>query len=213
MSKFIFDSMVPKYPEFLSSISSHLSPSTNSSPATSAIASQLRAVAAAAAASSTSTSPPSTSSLLNYNNNTNSSSGGAADLNSLSDSPHHHHHHQQPSSTTHNNKIGGGEENHSPLTTSSAEGSPNSPIFPTNKMYPYVSAHPAGHAGLTGMSFTGLEDKSCRWVYVTFKLSICFSILIFCFPSAILVFMKISYHLLFFLFYCWKFPFEESLQM
>lgn len=171
MSKFIFDSMVPKYPEFLSSISSHLSPSTNSSPATSAIASQLRAVAAAAAASSTSTSPPSTSSLLNYNNNTNSSSGGA-DLNSLSDSPHQIH--QQPSSTTHNNKVGG-EENHSPLTTSSAEGSPNSPIFPTNKMYPYVSAHPAGHAGLTGMSFSGLEDKSCRWVKITSKLCFCFS--------------------------------------
>lgn len=161
MSKFIFDSMVPKYPEFLSSISSHLSPSTNSSPATSAIASQLRAVAAAAAASSTSTSPPSTSSLLNYNNNTNSSSGGA-DLNSLSDSPQIH---QQPSSSSsHNNKIG--EDNNSPLTTSSAEGSPNSPIFPTNKMYPYVSTHPAGHAGLSSMAaFGGLEDKSCRWVY------------------------------------------------
>lgn len=162
MSKFIFDSMVPKYPEFLSSISSHLSPSTNSSPATSAIASQLRAVAAAAAASSTSTSsPPSASSLLNYNNNTNSSSGGAGDLNSLADSPQIHHQQQQPSSSSsiHNSKLG--EENNSPLTTSSAEGSPNSnPIFQTNKMYPYVS-HPAGHAGLSSMTaFGGLEDKS-----------------------------------------------------
>lgn len=49
----------------------------------------------------------------------------------------------------------------SPLTSS--EGSPTSP--PTSKMYPYVSNHPSSHSSLSGMpGFSGLEDKSCRYV-------------------------------------------------
>lgn len=51
----------------------------------------------------------------------------------------------------------------SPLTSS--EGSPSSP--PTSKMYPYVSNHPSSHTSLSGMpGFSGLDDKSCRWVTV-----------------------------------------------
>lgn len=49
----------------------------------------------------------------------------------------------------------------SPLTSS--EGSPTSP--PSSKMYPYVSNHPSSHSSLSGMpGFSGLEDKSCRYV-------------------------------------------------
>ncbi|XP_037052117.1 homeobox protein abdominal-A homolog isoform X10 [Bradysia coprophila] len=52
----------------------------------------------------------------------------------------------------------------SPLTSS--EGSPTSP--PTSKMYPYVSNHPSSHSSLSGMpGFSGLEDKSCRYVMYT----------------------------------------------
>lgn len=70
-----------------------------------------------------------------------------------------------------------------PLTTSTSEGSPltgsersqNSPpntaaaiVSSANRMYPYVSNHPSSHTSLSGMpAFSGLEDKSCR--YVSFK--------------------------------------------
>lgn len=123
MSKFLFDSMLPKYTQFQPFISSQIS-SSSVSPASSV------------------------GPVLN----------------------------QQQQQNNHNNlSLQTSASEGSPLNTS--EGSPNSPSSITasstqnnnnnnSKMYPYVSNHPSSHSGLSGMAgFSGLEDKSCRYVY------------------------------------------------
>ncbi|XP_055387983.1 homeobox protein abdominal-A [Condylostylus longicornis] len=178
MSKFVFDSMLPKYPQFQPFISSHLSTTQNSSSAAAAAAAVAAAVASSSSASSLLTTsinggisslhhnntPSSVSSVINNLNNSNNSNNNGSNSNNHHSTNNNNNHTSNSNSLNTSHHSGGTTTSNSegsPLASS--DGSPNPPI-PTSKMYPYVSNHPTTHSSLSGMpGFSGLEDKSCRY--------------------------------------------------
>uniref|UniRef100_A0A1A9ZFN3 Homeobox protein abdominal-A n=1 Tax=Glossina pallidipes TaxID=7398 RepID=A0A1A9ZFN3_GLOPL len=191
MSKFVFDSMLPKYPQFQPFISSHLTTTPQNS-SSAAVAAALAVAAASSSAPAVTNNPSnnhSTSSghnLLSTNSGNDHVSVSSSSLLSPSANA------GQLNSTSHLSLTGDSSCSPSPSASSSLHRSLNdhSPsssavaasaassvaaaaaaaaaaasstfAIPTNKMYPYVSNHPTSHGGLSGMpGFSGLEDKSC----------------------------------------------------
>lgn len=164
MSKFLLDTMLPKYSQIQSFLNSQLSVASSGVPSTSTSSTTAAAIGNHLHASSTipsssqstasnqhrpsTLSSSSANNFINKNNNNNSNNSNNNTNNNSSNN------------LLNNNSSNSNNSGESPLGSSDGRSTPtnNSVTAATNKMYPY-----APPTSMPGFTMPGLDDKSCRY--------------------------------------------------